>query len=205
VSAPDHRSDGQRPDPFALLGLPASAALTDDDVRSAWRRVAVATHPDRADGGDPDRFAASSAAYTVLRTRAGRGEVLADLAGPDGGGGEDGGDAPGTVSPRRGAPVARDFAPGLTPDAGARVAGDATAGAAAVALPTVWPAGPVARAALRVIHGRPAVLAIRFVIVAAVGAVSAALVGFAPATPALLTGALTWLVLTARHDLAPPE
>jgi hypothetical protein len=29
--------------------------------------------------------------------------------------------------------------------------------------------------------------------------------GARPATPALITGALTWLVLTARHDLAPPQ
>ncbi len=67
-------------DPFAVLGLPARAGLTDDDVRAAWRRLATATHPDRADGGDPDRFAAAAAAYTVLRTRSGRGEALADLA-----------------------------------------------------------------------------------------------------------------------------
>jgi hypothetical protein len=36
------------------------------------------------------------------------------------------------------------------------------------------------------------------------GAVKAALVGSAPATPALITGAVTWLLLTARSDLAPP-
>jgi hypothetical protein len=41
-------------------------------------------------------------------------------------------------------------------------------------------------------------------IVAAVGAGSAALVGWAPATPALITGAVTWLLLTSRNDLAPP-
>lgn len=70
-------------DPFAVLGLPARAGLSDDDVRAAWRRLAAATHPDRADGGDPARFAAAAAAYTVLRTRSGRGEALADLtAGP---------------------------------------------------------------------------------------------------------------------------
>ncbi len=28
--------------------------------------------------------------------------------------------------------------------------------------------------------------------------------GTEPAALALITGALTWLVLTARHDLAPP-
>ncbi len=69
-------------DPFSALGLPAHADLTDDDVRSAWRRIAAATHPDRADGGDPGRFALAAAAYTMLRTRSGRGEALADLASP---------------------------------------------------------------------------------------------------------------------------
>ncbi len=63
--------------PFDVLGLPASAALTDDEVRVAWRRVAAATHPDRADGGDPAGFAAAAAAYTLLRTPAGRAEALA--------------------------------------------------------------------------------------------------------------------------------
>ena len=59
--------------PFAALGLPTRADLTDDEVRSAWRRVATATHPDRADGGDPSRFAVAAAAYTMFRTRSGRG------------------------------------------------------------------------------------------------------------------------------------
>ena len=53
-------------------------------MRAAWRRIAAATHPDRADGGDPGRFAVAAAAYTVLRTRSGRGEALADLAGSRG-------------------------------------------------------------------------------------------------------------------------
>ena len=48
-------------------------------MHAAWRRIASATHPDREDGGDPERFAAAAAAYTVLRTRFGRGEALADL------------------------------------------------------------------------------------------------------------------------------
>jgi hypothetical protein len=47
-------------DPFTVLGLPANPGLTDDEVRSAWRRMAAATHPDRADGGDPARFAAAA-------------------------------------------------------------------------------------------------------------------------------------------------
>ena len=66
-------------DPFAVLGLPALAELTDDDVRVAWRRIAAATHPDREDGGDPARFGAAAAAYALLRTSFGRGEALADL------------------------------------------------------------------------------------------------------------------------------
>src|SRR5437773_562085 len=68
-----------------------------------------------------------------------------------------------------------------------------------------WPqAGLLARAVSRVAHGRPAVLTARVLIVAAVGAASESLVGSAPATPALISGALTWFVLTARRDLAPP-
>ncbi len=66
-------------DPFAVLGLDSGADLTDDEVRAVWRRIAAATHPDRADGGDPERFAAAAAAYTDLRTRFGRGEARAAL------------------------------------------------------------------------------------------------------------------------------
>ena len=69
------------PDPFAVLGLRADDDLTDDDVRIAWRRIAEATHPDRADGGDPDRFALAAAAYTELRTGFGRNEAKAELTG----------------------------------------------------------------------------------------------------------------------------
>jgi hypothetical protein len=68
--------------PFRALGLDADPGLTDDDVRAAWHRVAAATHPDRADGGDPAAFAAAAAAYSDLRTPFGRGEALADQARP---------------------------------------------------------------------------------------------------------------------------
>jgi hypothetical protein len=64
-------------DPFRVLGLRADQDLSDDDVRIAWRAIASATHPDRADGGDPDRFALAAAAYTELRTRFGRNEARA--------------------------------------------------------------------------------------------------------------------------------
>ena len=67
-------------DPFAVLGLPARPDLTGDEIRAAWRRMAAATHPDRADGGDPARYAEAAAAYTTLRTASGRGEAYADLA-----------------------------------------------------------------------------------------------------------------------------
>jgi hypothetical protein len=77
---PDARGEGvPSDDPFALLGLPTRAGLSDDDVRAAWRRIAAATHPDREDGGDPARFGAAAAAYVALRTGFGRGETLADL------------------------------------------------------------------------------------------------------------------------------
>ena len=155
-------------DPFAALGLPARPGLGDDEIRAAWRRIAAATHPDRADGGDPDRFAAAAAAYTTLRTQFGRSEALADLTGSGGG----------------------------VPH-----------------VPAGWSdqrrwrrtAASLARLPARVRQGRPLVLALRLAAVAALSATVIALAGSAPATPALITGALTWLLLTARHDLAPPR
>ena len=169
-------------DPFAVLGLPARAGLTDDDVRAAWRRLATATHPDRADGGDPDRFAAAAAAYTVLRTRSGRGEALADLA-PAG--------PPSRTERRaaRGAP-----APAGRPS---RTERRATRGAGPGRLMT-------ARLVQRVRRGRPARLALRVLLAVAIGIGVAAVAGLQPAAPALWTGLATWLLLTARHDLAPP-
>jgi hypothetical protein len=149
-------------DPFAILGLPARPGLGDDEVRAAWRRMAAATHPDRADGGDPARFAAAAAAYTTLRTRFGRSEALADLARP-------------AVRPRPGRQGWQRAC-----------------------------AGP-ARLLTRVRRGRPALLALRLAVVAAVSVTAVAVAGRAPATPALIVGAVTWLMLTARHDLAPPR
>jgi hypothetical protein len=66
--------------PFTALGLPADPGLSDEQVRAAWRTVAVATHPDRDDGGDPAAYSAAAAAYAQLRTSWGRSEALADLA-----------------------------------------------------------------------------------------------------------------------------
>jgi hypothetical protein len=155
-------------DPFTVLGLPARPGLTDDEVRAAWRRIAAATHPDRADGGDAARFAAAAAAYTAIRTGFGRTEALADLARPSG--------------LRRWRPAADGERRRRRPAAGL-VAGQ-------------WWS--------RARRGRPGRLALRVAAVAAVSAGAALVAGSRPATPALITGALTWLVLTARHDLAPP-
>jgi hypothetical protein len=68
--------------PFAALGLRATAGLTDEEVRAAWRQAAARTHPDRDDGGDPAAYTAAATAYAQLRTPWGRSEALADLAGP---------------------------------------------------------------------------------------------------------------------------
>jgi hypothetical protein len=147
-------------DPFRVLGLPKSAELADDEVRAAWRVVAAATHPDRADGGNPGAFAVAAGAYAMLRTKAARAEVLA--------GGE-----PGTAAP-----------------AAARIA--RTHG-----LP-----GPIAVLAARIWCGRPGRLALRVVAAAAVAVLAVAAVGWQPASAGVITGALTWLMLTGRADLA---
>ncbi len=138
-------------DPFAALGLPARPDLTDDEVRAAWRRVAAATHPDRDDGGDPPVFAAAAAAYTDLRTAAGRREALADR-------------------PAR--------------HRSGRAAGRPGRG--------------------RVRRGRPLVLALRFAVAAAVSLAAMLAAGAQPASYAVIAAALTWLIRTARRELAPP-
>jgi hypothetical protein len=184
-------------DPFTVLGLPARPGLTDDEVRAAWRRIAAATHPDRADGGDAARFAAAAGAYTAIRTGFGRAEALADLARPAG------------VRHWRPAWIS-----GLRRQRLARAARREAAGPG----PRRWrpaadgerrrwrPATGLAagRWWSRVRRGRPARLALRIAATAAVSVAVALVAGSRPATPALIIGALTWLALTARHDLAPP-
>src|SRR5581483_9079726 len=66
--------------PFAALGLPARPGLTAEQVRAAWRAIAAATHPDRADGGDLAAYTAASAAYAELRSPWARSEAYADVA-----------------------------------------------------------------------------------------------------------------------------
>jgi hypothetical protein len=187
-----------RPDPFAALGLAAASGLTDDDVRAAWRRVAAATHPDRADGGDPERFAAAAAAYTALRTPFGRGVAQADL----------------RAAPRRRGPprvaLPRVALPGVALPRVLRAARAGMRTRLARGRRELARRGPPSRAGLalsllasRARRGRLFRLALRAALAAAVGTVAALTAGSAPATPALITGALTWFALTARHDLAP--
>ncbi len=180
---------GRRPpDPFAALGLAASPELTDDDVRVAWRRVAAATHPDRSDGGDPPRFADAAAAYTELRTRFGRGEAMADAG--------IGARAKRVRSGRGKAAAATRSDEHQLPRARRASTGKAR---------FPW---QLSRTALllpgRIRHGRPGRLALRILAAAAASAAALAAAGSQPAVPALITGALTWLLLTARQDLAPP-
>jgi len=190
-------------DPFAALGLLARPGVSDDEVRSAWRRVAAATHPDREDGGDPARFAQAAAAYTVLRTSFGRSEALADLAA-----------APAQTPARRALRPARSLARpamraarSLTRLTGrftkpSHRRGRVPPGILPGALRAVWLR--LSRLRSRIWHGRPVRLALRVLLAGAVGAGTAVIAGARPATPALITGAVTWLALTARHDLAPP-
>ncbi len=65
--------------PFEILGLPARRDLDDAQVDAAWREIAVATHPDRQDGGDLARYTQASAAFAELRTPWSRSEAYADL------------------------------------------------------------------------------------------------------------------------------
>jgi hypothetical protein len=212
--------------PFTALGLPAQADLTDDEVRSAWRRVATATHPDRADGGDPVRFALAAAAYTTLRTRSGRGEALADLvsqspgsrwrraararapdtspprAGPGSPTAPPGAAPPGTAPPGTGLAEA-PWQPGPARPAPAPPAAPLPAAAPRTGRPGRVGWLSCVRLLSRIRRGRPARLALRFLIAAAVAAIAVAADGAQPATPALITGAVTWLLLTAPHDLAP--
>jgi curved DNA-binding protein CbpA len=62
-----------------------------------------------------------------------------------------------------------------------------------------WPGRSAARPGHVV--ARPVVLAARVACATAVGYGAYAAAGWVPATPAVITGALTWLVLTGRRDL----
>jgi hypothetical protein len=164
--------------PFDALGLPTRPDLTDDQVRAAWRAIATATHPDRADGGDVARYTAATAAYVTLRTKWGRSEAYADVtaAADD--------TSPLPVMPGADVPV----------DAGGPVAGP---GELVAAYTWQLPA--------RIRHGRPLRLLIRGLVAALLCLGVLAVIPGQPAAPPLVAALITWFVVTGRSDLAPPR
>ena len=52
--------------PYSRLGLPMGAPM--EEVRKAYKRLAMVHHPDR--GGDPDAFHNVKASYEFLERRA---------------------------------------------------------------------------------------------------------------------------------------
>jgi len=211
-------------DAFSQLGVDPGDQLTDDEVRAAWRRIAAATHPDRADGGDPERFAAAAAAYTELRTSYGRNEARAALAELR--------PASSTAGVWRRVTGSRPARPASsTAGVWRRITGSRPARPAS-STAGVWrritgsrptppapsnagvrpriadgrptrPASSTAGVWRRVSAGRPARLALRLGIAAVAATLGLLAAGGGPAGPALAVGAATWLVLTARQDLGP--
>ena len=173
--------------PFAVLGVPERSNLDDETVRAAWRAIAAATHPDRADGGDLARYTQASAAYAELVTPWSRSEAYADLieqAWPEGRFDDhpDGTD-PGT-EPLPAVPAAAPLHP--------------------------WPPSPlrllltVAWIPSRIRRGRPLRLLIRADLAAGLSLAVLAVVPGQPMAVADVATLITWFLVTGRKDLAPP-
>ena len=164
--------------PFDALGLPTRPDLTDEQVRKAWRAIATATHPDRADGGDVARYTAATSAYVTLRTPWGRSEAYADVAA-----------------------AADDTSP-------LPVAAGPDEGSDEVAVPLVGPAALVAaytwQLPARIRHGRPVRLLIRGFVAGLLCLGVLAEIPGQPAAPPLVAALITWFIVTGRSDLAPP-
>ena len=179
------------PNPFAALGLPERPDLDDETVRAAWRTIAAATHPDRADGGDLGRYTQASAAYAELRTPWSRSEAYADLveqARREGRydehrelhpAGTDPGTEPLPIIPAATAPASRLVSPWP------------------VLLALVW-------LPPRIRRGRPLRLLIRAALAAGLSLAVLALIPGQAAAPADVAVLITWFTLTGRKDLAPP-
>ena len=58
-------------DPFELMGLPRRPLLSEDEIGSAYRRLAASLHPDHAEG-DASRFKELGEASAILRDPARR-------------------------------------------------------------------------------------------------------------------------------------
>jgi hypothetical protein len=160
--------------PFEILGVPERPDLDDETVRAAWRAIAAATHPDRADGGDLARYTAATAAYAELRTPWGRSEAYADLR-----------DARGDTAPL---PVITDVGPVPVPGP----------------MPPPSQLGDLWHLPARIWHGRRLHLAARALVAALLSLAVLNLIPGRPAEPAVITGLIIWFVLTSRGDLAPP-
>ena len=179
------------PNPFAALGLPERPDLDDETVRAAWRAIAVATHPDRADGGDLARYTQATAAFHELNTPWGRSEAYADL-------------------------VDQAWAEGRYDDYPDGYSGPAEP--STTPLPTVSAQArlrlhPVSPWRLvfamvwlppRIRRGRPLRLLIRAAVAAGLSLAVLSLIPGDPAAPADIAVLITWFVLTGRKDLAPP-
>jgi hypothetical protein len=168
--------------PFETLGLPERPDLDDETVRAAWRAIAAATHPDRADGGDLARYTAATAAYAQLRTPWARSEAYADLR-----------DASGDTFPL---PVITDAGPAPVTEPGPEPGPGLGKGAMPSWLGDLW------QLPARIWHGRRLHLAARALVAALLCLAVLNLIPGQPAEPAAITGLITWFVLTSRGDLA---
>jgi hypothetical protein len=177
--------------PFDALGLPARPDLTDEQVRAAWRSIAAATHPDRPDGGDVPRYTAAASAYALLRTLWGRSEAYADVA------------TAGAGTAPLPTVAAADLAPArLRGAVSARGAGSPRGAGSARGAGSVR--GAVWLLPVRVWRGRPVRLALRALAGVVLARLALGVVPGQPAGPAVVTGIITWFLLTGRGDLAPP-
>jgi hypothetical protein len=179
--------------PFDALSLPPRPDLSDEQVRAAWRKIAAATHPDRADGGDLARYTAATAAYVALRAPWGRSEAYADvLAAAD--------DTAVLPAVMVAEPWPAEVA-GLAGPWPAGVTGPGPTGVARLGqLLTGWWQLPA-----RIVRGRPLRLLIRAVAAVVLCLTVLTLIPGQPAAPPLVAALITWFVLTGRSDLAPPR
>ena len=170
--------------PFEILGLPVRRDLTDEQVDAAWRKIAVATHPDRPDGGDLARYTQASAAFAELRVPWSRSEAYADVVEQARTQGYDGLDDDG-----------QPYTEPLP-----RVPSDPESG-----IPYGDPVAILIQLPSRISRGRPLHLALRAIIAAVLALLVLNLIPGQPAAPADILGLIIWFVLTGRKDLAPPS
>jgi curved DNA-binding protein CbpA len=176
------------PNPFEVLGLPERPDLDDETVRAAWRAIAAATHPDRADGGDLARYTQASAAYAELRTPWSRSEAYADL-----------------VEQARREGRCDDDPDGIGVGTEPLPA-EGGGGRRGRPLPPLELLLAVVLIPSRIRRGRPLRLLIRAVLTAGLSLGVLTLIPGQPAAPADVAILITWFVLAGRKDLArPPE